>query len=70
MNDRRLEIAAQMMAAIVQGSGCVDIKVSKNGRGEHQFTVTGSTSSGGYDTISQIAVAMADSLIEAEEESR
>lgn len=70
MNDHRLKIAAQMMAAIIQGSGCVDIKVSRNSRFEHQFTVTGSTNPSGYDTISQIAVAMADSLIEAEEESR
>lgn len=67
--ESRLEVAAQLMAALVQGSGCVQIKPEWV-LGRFQFTTTGSLESRGYDTIAQIAVAMADSLIQAEAESR
>lgn len=68
MNER-LQVAARLFAAIIQNTGCVKIEHSEV-KGQTQFSVTGSDLPRGYDRISNIALAMTDSLMQAEEETR
>lgn len=68
MNER-LQVAARLFAAIIQDTGCVKIDHSEV-KGQTQFSVTGCDIPRGYDRISGIALAMTDSLMQAEEETR
>ena len=54
MNER-LQVAAQLFAAIIQNTGCVKIEHSEV-KGQTQFSVTGCDIPRGYDRISNIAL--------------
>jgi len=68
-SERTPQVAARLFAAIIQNTGCVKIEHSEV-KGQTQFSVTGCDIPRGYDRISNIALAMTDSLMQAEEETR